>query len=134
MQTPRFLGFDNICATYNRGIAQSMTFDRVELAQPHEYSWPAAPYHANIRKSLQHKIYGAINFQTSGLSILIFFVMFFLPMNHVASVLKKNLDASKPSEHPPSGEILIRKLLVRKINKSVTFFCHIKVGNPKILL
>ena len=27
-----------------------MIFDRVELAKPHEYGWPAAPYHANIRE------------------------------------------------------------------------------------
>ena len=56
VQTPRFLGSDYICAinTYNRGMAQDIIFDRVNLAQPHEYSWPAAPYHANIRKSTQH--------------------------------------------------------------------------------
>ena len=57
VQTPRFLGFEYVCATYNRGVAQDMVFNRVELAQPHEYSWPAAPYHANIpvRKSIRHK-------------------------------------------------------------------------------
>ena len=55
MQTPIFLGFDYICVAYNRGMAQDMIFDRSELAQPHEYSWPAVPYHANIRKSIQHK-------------------------------------------------------------------------------
>ena len=120
MQTPKFFGFDNICATYNRGMAQDIIFDRVELAQPHKYSWPTAPYHANIRKSLQHNLCSnKLPDMTSGLSVLIFFIMFSLPMDHVASVLKKNMDASKPSEHPP---ILIRKFLVRKINKSVTFF------------
>ena len=38
-------------------MAHEMIFDRVELAQPHEYSWPAAPVHANIpvRKSIHHK-------------------------------------------------------------------------------
>ena len=35
--------------------AEDMIFDRgVELAQPHEYSWRATPYDANIRKSIQH--------------------------------------------------------------------------------
>ena len=118
MQTPKFLGFDNICATYNRGMAQDIIFDRVELAQPHEYSWPTAPYHANIQKSLQHNLCSNKLPDIKTVSINIF-IMFFLPMDHVPSVLKKNMDASKPSEHPP---ILIRKFLVRKINKSVTFF------------
>ena len=38
-------------------MAQDMIANRVELAQPHEYSWLAAPYHANIlvRKSIRHK-------------------------------------------------------------------------------
>ena len=36
VQTPRFLGFDYIYATYNRRMAQDMIFDRVELAQPLE--------------------------------------------------------------------------------------------------
>ena len=64
VQTPRFLGFQYICATtYNRGMSQDMIFNRVELAQPDEYSWPAAPYHANIpvRKSIQYKKNRAIN-------------------------------------------------------------------------
>ena len=57
VQTPGFLGFEYICATYNRVMAQDMIFDRVEHAQPHDYSWPAASYHANIpvRKSIQQK-------------------------------------------------------------------------------
>ena len=54
MQTPRFLGFDYICATYNLSMAQDMIFDRVELAQAHEYSWPAAPYHANMPSAEEH--------------------------------------------------------------------------------
>ena len=85
-------------------MAQDMIFDGVELAQPHEYNWPAVPYHANIRMEehptneevlylqplippkrfdIFFPITGgcseAINSQTSGLSVLIF-------LDHVFSV------------------------------------------------
>ena len=35
-------------AFYNRGMAQDAIFDRVGLALLYEYSWPAAPHHANV--------------------------------------------------------------------------------------
>ena len=102
MQTPRFLGFEYICGinTYNRGMAQYMIFNRVELAQPHEYSWPAAPYHANIpvRKSIRHKkkwSHKLLDIRT--VSINIFRSCFFCPINHVASVLSKNFLSEKKS-------------------------------------
>ena len=47
-------------------MPQDVIFDRVGLAQPHEHSWPAAPYHASIlRNSIQHEKYGAIQHPAS---------------------------------------------------------------------
>ena len=86
VQTPIFLGFDYTCATYNRGMAQDMNFDRVELAQAHEYSWPTTPYHANTRKSIQHKKMEHKFPDIRTVSINIFRSCFFCPINHVALV------------------------------------------------
>ena len=96
---PRFLGFEYVCAinTYNRGMAQDMIFDLVGLAQPHEYSWPAAPYQANIRTSIQHKKNEAISSQTSGLSVL-------KKIDHVFFLFNKSSRIG----------VLIRNFLVRK--------------------
>ena len=57
MQMPRFFGFEEMCATFIRGMAQDAMFDRVELAEPYfiEYSWSAVPLNRNIRKNIQNK-------------------------------------------------------------------------------
>ena len=58
-----------ICTTYNRGMVLDMIFDRVELAQSHEFSCLAAPYYISIRTQ-KHRTQKneASNFQTSEMS------------------------------------------------------------------
>ena len=91
-------------------MAQDMIFDRVELAEPHEYSWLAAPYHANIHTE-DHPAtqkHGAINSQPSGRSISIFFDHVFL------------------SHKSGRMGVFIRNFLVRpKVFRSL-FFCPIR--------
>ena len=70
-------------------MAQDIIFDRMELVQPHDYSWPAAPYHANIRKEehpsqkkWSHKLP-----DSRAVSIDHLGSCFPCPITHVASVL-----------------------------------------------
>ena len=71
----------------------------MELAQPHENSWPAAPYHVNIpvRKSI---IFDTIKWSHKlpdirTVSINIFRSCFFWPINHVASVFSSEIFLSE---------------------------------------
>ena len=41
---------------HNRGMAQDMIFDRVELAQLHEYSWPSGSYHPFFGHHIQQSM------------------------------------------------------------------------------
>ena len=67
----------------------------IELAQPHEYSWPAAPYHANIWKSIQHKKMGHKLPDIRPVSINIFRSYFFCPTSHVASMFSSEIFLSE---------------------------------------
>ena len=88
MQTPRFF-----CATYNRGMAQDiMIFDRVELTIRIQL---AAPYHANIQKSIQYKKNGAQTSRHPAVSILKKRSVFFCSIDHVASVFSSEIFMSE---------------------------------------
>ena len=50
------------CApTYNRGVVQHVIFNRLGLAQPHEYSSKAAIYHANSSATSSNNLYRGRN-------------------------------------------------------------------------
>ena len=78
-------------------MAQDMILDRVELAQPHECSWPAAPYHANKRKSIQHKKNEALTPRHRDSQYQCFSIMFFLSHKscRIGVFIKKKLVKKK---------------------------------------